>query len=135
VSKPSRAELAKLAQHCSYRLDELAAACNLSRRQMQRAFRAWLACTPRAFLQEERLQAAHGLLGSATSVKEVAYALGFAQESQFSRDFKARFGISPSALRARGRRTPSLVHRCQGELGPACRGGAFETRDAWQCDR
>jgi AraC-like DNA-binding protein len=35
-------------------------------------------------------------LPAAASVKQVAYAMGFSQESQFCRDFKARFGFSPS---------------------------------------
>jgi AraC-like DNA-binding protein len=121
-SKPSRAELVDLAEHCGYRLDELAAACNMSRRHMQRSFRAWLACTPREFLREERLRAARRLLPSATSVKEVAYALGFPQESQFSRDFKARFGVSPSALQELVQRSEAPVYGCHGGRGEACRG-------------
>jgi AraC-like DNA-binding protein len=135
ASMPSRAKLANLEKDCSYRLDELAAACNMSRRQMQRSFRALLACTPREFLREERLRAAHRLLGSATSVKEVAYALGFQQESQFSRDFKARFGVSPSDLQALVQRADVRVRRCLDGLGEACRSGSFDASEAWQCER
>lgn len=135
AGKPSRAELADLAEHCRYRLDELAAACNLSRRQMQRFFHVWLACSPREFLREERLRAAHRLLQSATSVKEVAYALGFAQESQFSRDFKARFGVSPSALQALAQRTEAPVHGCHGGRAEACRHGTSEANAVWHCRR
>jgi AraC-like DNA-binding protein len=48
-------------------------------------------------MREERLQYAMQLLASSDSVKKVAFELGYSQESQFSRDFKARFGHQPSA--------------------------------------
>ncbi len=67
-------------------------------------FRSRLGCSPQAYLREERLQAAERLLHSASSVKEVAYALGFCQQSQFSRDFKERFGRRPSALQRAARK-------------------------------
>jgi AraC-like DNA-binding protein len=130
-SKPSRDELASLAERCGYRLDELTAACNLSPRRMRHSFRAWLACTPREFLREERLKAARRLLQSATSVKEVAYTLGFPQESQFSRDFKARFGVSPSALKALLQHTDVPSHGCEDGRAEPCRGGAFEARSVY----
>jgi AraC-like DNA-binding protein len=56
---------------------------------------------PEDWLREERLQAALRLLPAATSVKEVAYALAFPQVSQFCRDFKARFGCTPSEWMSR----------------------------------
>jgi AraC-like DNA-binding protein len=38
------------------------------------------------------------MLSSASSVKEVALSLGFSSPEQMARDFKRRFGLSPSAL-------------------------------------
>ncbi len=95
-----REALDELAGRGQFRVRALAAACGMSKRQLQRFFRTRFACTPREFLAEERLQAARRLLASATSVKEVAYTVGFPQQSQFSRDFKSRFGVPPSALLA-----------------------------------
>ena len=90
----------ELEERCRYRLDDLCAAYGKSRRQVQRHFRATLGCTPLAFLREERLQAAYRLLRSSLSVQVVACRLGFRQESQFSRAFRARFGVSPSTVQA-----------------------------------
>jgi AraC-like DNA-binding protein len=103
--------LRQLAEACRYSSRELARFLGISQRQLQRIFRARLGCTPQAYLREERLQAAERLLHSASSVKEVAYALGFCQQSQFSRDFKERFGRRPSALQRASRlaKTSALV--------------------------
>jgi AraC-like DNA-binding protein len=98
--------LRHLAEACRYSSRELARFLGISQRQLQRVFRSRLGCTPQAFLREERLQAAERLLHSASSVKEVAYALGFCQQSQFSRDFKQRFCRRPSALQRAGRSKP-----------------------------
>jgi transcriptional regulator GlxA family with amidase domain len=95
--------LKQLAEACRYSSRELARLMDISQRQLQRIFRARLGCTPQAYLREERLQAAERLLHSASSVKEVAFALGFCQQSQFSRDFKERFGHRPSALQRSAR--------------------------------
>lgn len=88
--------LLALAAECKYDLRALAARIGVSPRQLQRSFRSGLSCAPRDWLREQRLQKARQLLSTAPSVKHVAYALGFRQESQFCRDFKARFGHSPS---------------------------------------
>jgi AraC-like DNA-binding protein len=96
------------------RLDEVAAPCGydahcisrhfgISVRQLQRWFTTHLSCTPGAWLSERRLQDARRLLAASNSVKEVAYSLGFKQASQFSRDFKRRFGHQPSTELARER--------------------------------
>jgi transcriptional regulator GlxA family with amidase domain len=94
----SREVLEVLAERGQFRVRAFATACGMSPRQLQRFFRASFDCTPRAFLLEERLQAARRMLASATSVKEVAYTVGFLQQSQFSRDFKSRFGVAPSEV-------------------------------------
>lgn len=51
---------------------------------------------------------ARELLASSSSVKEVAYALGFNHVSHFSRDFRRRFGHRPSAELKRGRASEAL---------------------------
>lgn len=87
-----------LGADCSYNATTLAARLGISIRQLQRLFARQLGCSPRAWLREERMQAAHRLLLRASTIKEVALALSFRQESHFSRDFRSRFGYTPSSL-------------------------------------
>ena len=55
----------------------------------------------RDYLREARLKHAFELLSSqAGNVTEVAYAAGFESLSSFSRAFRQRFGVSPSAAYA-----------------------------------
>ncbi len=109
--------LKRLAEACRYSSRELARFLGISQRQLQRVFRSRLGCSPQAYLREERLQAAERLLHSASSVKEVAYALGFCQQSQFSRDFKERFGRRPSTLQRAARQ--SSVPASEADTAPA----------------
>jgi transcriptional regulator GlxA family with amidase domain len=85
-----------LASKCNFDVRQLVQYLGVSQRQLQRLFRAELNCSPQAWLRERRLQTARHMLQSAHAVKQVAYTLAFPSESQFSRDFKARFGHSPS---------------------------------------
>lgn len=87
-----------LGADCAYNATALAARLGISIRQLQRLFARQLGCSPRAWLREERMQAAHRLLLRASTIKEVALALSFRQESHFSRDFRSRFGYTPSSL-------------------------------------
>jgi transcriptional regulator GlxA family with amidase domain len=88
--------LQSMATECGYSSRKLAQRLGISQRQLQRLFKAELRCTAQSWLREQRLLAARVMLESSATVKEVAYALGFSQESQFCRDFRLRFGTSPS---------------------------------------
>jgi|GEM_PF-2294741 len=96
--------LREIAFACGYNVRRAARVLGISIRHLQRWFNAHLASTPGAWLAEERLQHARQLLPSSRSVKEVAYTLGFNHVSHFSRDFKRRFGHSPSVEMERPRR-------------------------------
>lgn len=87
-----------LSADCGFNATTLAARLGISIRQLQRLFARQLGCSPRAWLREERMQAAHRLVQRASTIKEVALALSFRQESHFSRDFRSRFGYTPSTL-------------------------------------
>lgn len=80
----------------------VAAECGVSVRSLQESFRRELGTSPRRWLREQRLCRAHTLLasGTALSVTDVAYACGFAHLGDFGAAFKARFGVTPSALLA-----------------------------------
>lgn len=82
-------------------LTEIAAAARLSPRALQAAFRRHLDSTPLARLRSVRIERAHAALESAhpgdgQTVSSIASACGFPQLSRFARDYKRRYGRSPS---------------------------------------
>ena len=105
-----------LSSDCAYNATALAARLGISIRQLQRLFARQLGCSPRAWLREDRKLTAHRLLLRAATIKEVALALSFRQESHFSRDFRSRFGYTPSSLQksggAHGLRQPPRQSAC-----------------------
>ncbi|MFM7466126.1 MAG: helix-turn-helix transcriptional regulator [Cyanobium sp.] len=83
-------------------LSDLEARSHYSRRSLQYAFQERLHCSPKQWIREQRLTVAMRKFqcdGQRPSVQEVAQACGYANLSHFSRDFKARFGINPSAAK------------------------------------
>ncbi|MEM9882713.1 MAG: AraC family transcriptional regulator [Planctomycetota bacterium] len=81
-------------------LAELAAAARLSPRHFSRRFRLDFGCTPHAYLQARRLDAARGLLRDADRrVAGVAEQLGFSSPAAFSRWFTRLAGTTPRAFR------------------------------------
>ena len=88
-----------LAASCQYRLTELAQHCQVSMRTLQRHFRKHYNTTLSDWVRELRLERARLMLESAESVKYVAFELGYKQPSHFTRDFKQRYGVPPSAFR------------------------------------
>lgn len=95
---------------CGFDARRISKHFGVSIRHLQRWFAADMASTPRVWLSEQRLQLARQLLATASSVKEVAFSLGFKQASQFSRDYKRRFGHQPSAELARERTAAQPSH-------------------------
>jgi AraC family transcriptional regulator, glycine betaine-responsive activator len=96
--------LRDLAFRCSYRPGELARYFGISRRQLERLFKAHLSSTPDKWLRKARLHHARESLRCTPLVKAVAYDLGFNHPAQFTRDFKALFGVTPSQFVERMRR-------------------------------
>lgn len=83
------------------RLSDLEAQSHYSSRALQYAFRERLGCTPRQWIRLQRLERAMEQLQQAApgvAVKTVALACGYRHLSQFSGDFKRRFGMAPSAV-------------------------------------
>lgn len=85
----------------SISLDDLAAAANLGRFQLWRAFSKELGCSPHAYLRRLRLARALRLLRAGVPVVEAALQLGFADQSHFTRVFRGEFGVTPAKY-ARG---------------------------------
>lgn len=97
------AALKWLEQHAHEPFDPVAltrVAC-ISRPHLYRLFRQELGCTPQTYQQQLRIKAAcRALMEPRRSITQIAYDLGFATPSHFSRQFRQSTGISPSAWRS-----------------------------------
>jgi transcriptional regulator GlxA family with amidase domain len=83
-------------------VEALAARANLSLRHFSRRFRAAFELSPADYVEVLRLDAARrGLAETALPVAAVACAVGFRSDDAFRRAFERRFGVTPSAWRAR----------------------------------
>lgn len=81
---------------------EMAAVLGVSDGQLRRLIAEGMGATPRHLLCNVRLQAAARLLEDpAIRIKEVRARVGLADASHFARDFRDRFGTSPSEYRWR----------------------------------
>ncbi|WP_404481472.1 helix-turn-helix transcriptional regulator [Novosphingobium sp. BL-52-GroH] len=82
-------------------LEELAALCALSVRQLTRGFRVSRACSIGDYVEQRRMEAAKRLLMEGESVKTIAFSMGFASPSSFTFAFRRAVGASPSTFRQR----------------------------------
>jgi AraC family transcriptional regulator len=80
-------------------LSELAELCDLSVRQLSRGFRISRQCSIGDYIERARIENAKRLLITGTSVKAVAYSVGFSSPSSFSFAFRRATGISPMYYR------------------------------------
>ncbi len=88
------------------RVEELAAELHLSPEHFSRLFRRFQGISPRTFITRTRIEAAQNLLlKSSHPVARIAELVGYESPFYFSRQFKAKVGLSPSAFR-RGERLP-----------------------------
>lgn len=94
-------------QHCAdpvFSAERLAALLGCSRTTLYRLFAGWPGSLSGA-IREARLERAHALLSTrgphGCAVGEVAFRCGFLDHATFSRQFKARYGLSPRELMTR----------------------------------
>jgi len=81
-------------------LEDMRVPCSYSKDHLIRLFRRYHGVTPGEFLIRARTDTARGLLAvSSLSIKQIASQLKYADAFAFSRQFKARVGLSPSAFR------------------------------------
>lgn len=95
-----------------WRLGDLASACGVSPRTLQKHFHRFLRRPPRTFLRELRFERARReLLGGCeqTSITKIATHCGFAHLGRFATEYHRRYGETPSTTlrRARCASTPS----------------------------
>ncbi len=81
-------------------LDKMACQVNLTAEYLCRLFKAEIGSSPVAFLKTLRINRASELLETTClSIKEIMPKVGVTDESHFVRDFKVRFGRTPSEYR------------------------------------
>lgn len=80
-------------------LEHLANQVGMGRYQLIRAFRAATGLTPHAYLLNARINHGRLLLREGLGLAEVAYRLGFADQSHFQRVFKHHVGVTPGQYR------------------------------------
>lgn len=82
-------------------LEDLAARCNISVRQLTRGFRISRGCSIGEHIERRQMEAAKRMLVTGDSVKTIAFALGFASPSSFAYAFRRAVGNTPSGFRQR----------------------------------
>lgn len=89
-------------------IPDLAAAANMSVPSFHRHFKAVTSMSPVQFQKRVRLQEARRGLSTASTISAVAYEVGYESISQFNRDYRRLFDLTPSqdaaALRATHKR-------------------------------
>jgi AraC-like DNA-binding protein len=85
--------------HAVPSLAELAAAARMSRYQLIRTFRNFTGMTPHAWHLSQRINRARQYLRAGMPLADVAYRLGFADQSHFQRTFKAYAAATPNSYR------------------------------------
>jgi len=84
-----------------FQIADLAEGMNMSQVQVYRKLKALTGRTPSQFVRSMRLQKAKDLLlDSDLTISEIAYDVGFADPSYFTRTFQKEFGKSPRDFRA-----------------------------------
>ena len=98
-----REDIAKNLSNPAYALDDYLKKLPLSYDYVRKLFQKETGATPRAYLENARIEFAATLLSSGVtnkysnySVAQVAEACGFAEPLYFSRVFKKHFGVSPN---------------------------------------
>ncbi|SEJ51175.1 transcriptional regulator, AraC family [Pseudooceanicola nitratireducens] len=83
------------------RVEDIAKAAGLNVRSLQLGFKSAFGVSPMRYLRDVRLDMARYMLArrlNRASVTEVAYSVGFSHLGRFSRDYRDRFGESPSVV-------------------------------------
>ena len=99
----------------SLRVSTLSSIIGCSNSHFYTLFRSTTGCSPKQFFTRLQMQRACELLaGNTASVKEVALALGYADQFYFSRVFKLNVGIAPSHYRQKNTRSSLAPSRHNG---------------------
>lgn len=90
-------------------LEDLARDVGLSRSSLCTGFRQIIGKTVFDYIGDLRMRRALSMLNErASSITQIAYAVGYSHPSSFSQAVQRRFGVTPSELRRQGFRLPPL---------------------------
>ncbi|GGM96623.1 hypothetical protein GCM10010967_32920 [Dyadobacter beijingensis] len=85
-----------------FSVEKMAEEMNLSRTQLLRKLKALTGLAPNDFIRDLRLQkAAEMIRQKADTITQIGYAVGFNDQSYFSKSFKKEFGETPTEYAAR----------------------------------
>jgi signal transduction histidine kinase/DNA-binding response OmpR family regulator/ligand-binding sensor domain-containing protein len=85
-----------------FSVERMAVEINLSRTQLLRKLKALTGLSPNDFIRDLRLQkAAEMIRQKADTITQIGYAVGFNDQSYFSKSFKKEFGETPTEYSAR----------------------------------
>ena len=88
-------------------IEELADTLGVSTSRLAHGFRHEAGASPGQWIRQVRLEHARHLLAQGLSVTEIAQELGYANPFNFTRAYKAAYGVPPSSDR---RPAPSILH-------------------------
>lgn len=81
-------------------LSALAALCDLSQFHFAKAFKLSTGLTPHNYVTQQRIERAKRMLaGTDKTIAEIAFSLGFADQSHFTKTFRRLNGVSPMFYR------------------------------------
>jgi transcriptional regulator GlxA family with amidase domain len=96
-----QSQLFKELQH-QWTVVEMAENVNLSARHLQKLFKQETGTPPLTYLQDLRLEKARELLETTfLLLKEIGIQVGMPNDSHFTRDFKKKYGVTPTEYRKR----------------------------------
>jgi AraC-like DNA-binding protein len=82
-----------------FSLEDLAGQAGLTRFHLVRTFKRATGLTPVAYRNQRRVEAARRLLHGGLPIAEIAFAVGFADQSHLTRQFQRLVGTSPARYR------------------------------------
>lgn len=80
-----------------FRMTDLERETGQNRWQLSRDFRAAFGTSPYRYLVQRRLEQAIAMIGASADVSQIAYKLGFSDQSHLIRHFKNTYGFTPQA--------------------------------------
>lgn len=84
----------------NWTIDTMAETVKMSKPYLQKLFKTETGITPYAFLRDKRLEEARELLESEhEQICQIGRKVGMLHESHFTRDFKKKYGKTPTAYR------------------------------------